>query len=148
MEKVGIGRREGSGERNADKSAHYKRLTTSVGRRAVRSEAIYRRLLRHNAACVHSLCAAAIKPDKEADALTADQSAARQQHIADALATFREAIAAGWKDFAHMQQDPDLIPLRELPEFKACCRSSRRPVARLHQSRTCQRGHVQAAIGD
>ena len=31
----------------------------------------------------------------------------------------REAIAAGWRDFAHMQKDPDLAPLRDLPEFKA-----------------------------
>ena len=71
----------------------------------------------YNAACVYSLCAAAIKP--EPDALTAEQSAARQQHIAEALATLREAIAAGFKDFAHMQKDPDLTPLRYLPEFKA-----------------------------
>ena len=70
-----------------------------------------------NAACVYSLCAAAIKP--ELDELTAEQSAARQQHVADALATLREAIAAGWKDFAHMQKDPDLTPLRDLPEFRA-----------------------------
>ena len=70
----------------------------------------------YNAACVYSLCAAAIKPDP--DPLTAEQSAARQQHIADALATLREAIAAGYKDFAHMQTDPDLTPLRDLPEFK------------------------------
>ena len=71
----------------------------------------------YNAACVYSLCAVAIKPDP--DALTVEQSAARQQHIAAALATLREAIAAGGKDFAHMQKDPDLTPLRELPEFKA-----------------------------
>ena len=67
---------------------------------------------------LHSLvCATAIKPEK--DELTAEQSAERQQHIADALATLREAIAAGWKDFAHMQKDPDLAALRDLPEFKA-----------------------------
>jgi hypothetical protein len=30
-----------------------------------------------------------------------------------------EAIAAGWKDFAHMQKDPDLTVLRDLPEFKS-----------------------------
>ena len=70
----------------------------------------------YNAARVYSLCAAAIKPDP--DPLTAEQSAARQQHIAAALATLREAIAAGWKDFAHMQKDPDLTPLRDLPEFQ------------------------------
>ena len=26
---------------------------------------------------------------------------------------------AGWKDFAYMQKDPDLTPLRDFPEFKA-----------------------------
>jgi len=36
-----------------------------------------------------------------------------------ALETLREAIKAGWKDFAHMQKDPDLTVLRDLPEFKA-----------------------------
>jgi hypothetical protein len=46
------------------------------------------------------------------------RAAARQQHIADSLATLREAIAAGWKDFDHIQKDPDLAPLRDLPEFK------------------------------
>ena len=63
-----------------------------------------------------SACAVRIK--SEQDELTTDQSAERQQHIADALATLREAIAAGWKDFAHLQKDPDLIPLRDLPEFQ------------------------------
>ena len=49
--------------------------------------------------------------------LTVEQSAARQQHIADALATLREVIAAGYKNFASMQKDADLTPLRDLPEF-------------------------------
>jgi hypothetical protein len=68
------------------------------------------------------LCAAAIKPTQDQDVLNAESrraGTARQQHIADALATLQEAIAAGWKDFAHMQKDPDLGPLRDLPEFKA-----------------------------
>jgi serine/threonine protein kinase/tetratricopeptide (TPR) repeat protein len=71
----------------------------------------------YNAACVYSLCAGRL--GAAPSLLPAEQSAARQQHIADALATLREAIAAGWKDFAHMQEDPDLTPLRDLPEFKA-----------------------------
>ncbi len=71
----------------------------------------------YNAACVYSLCATGIKAEK--DELTAEQAAARQQHIADALATLREAIKAGWKDFANMQTDPDVAILRDLPEFKA-----------------------------
>jgi len=70
----------------------------------------------YNAACVYSLCAGRLGA---APSLPAEQSAARQQHIAAALATLREAIAAGWKDFAHMQKNPDLAVLRDLPEFKA-----------------------------
>ena len=64
-----------------------------------------------------SMSAAAIQP--ETDELTIEQTAARQQHIADALATLREAIAAGYENFSHLQQDPDLAPLRDLPEYQA-----------------------------
>jgi len=71
----------------------------------------------YNAACVYSLCAAAIKPEK--DELTAEQVAERQKHIDHALETLREAIKAGWKDFAHMQKDHDLTVLRDMPEFRA-----------------------------
>lgn len=71
----------------------------------------------YNAACVYGVCAARIKPAK--DELTAEQAAQRQKHIADALATLREAIKAGYKDLAHMQKDADLAPLRDLPEFNA-----------------------------
>ena len=35
------------------------------------------------------------------------------------LACLKEAVAAGYDDFEHMQQDSDLTPLRELPEFPA-----------------------------
>ena len=27
-------------------------------------------------------------------------------------------LAAGWNDFNHLQQDPDLVLLRDLPEFR------------------------------
>jgi len=71
----------------------------------------------YNAACVYSLCAAGIKAEK--DELTAEQAAERQKHIAHALETLREAIKAGWKNFAHMQKDTDLTILRNMPEFRA-----------------------------
>ena len=70
----------------------------------------------YNGACVYSLCAARIKADD--GPLTKEQSAARQQHISDALESLREAIKAGFKDVAHMRIDPDLAVLRELPEFE------------------------------
>jgi tetratricopeptide (TPR) repeat protein len=71
----------------------------------------------YNAARVYCWCAAGIKAGK--DDLEAEDSAARQQHIADALATLREAIAAGWRSFARLDQDPDLAVLRDLPAFHA-----------------------------
>ena len=71
----------------------------------------------YNAACVYSLCAAGINAEK--DELTAEQVAERQKHIDHALETLREAIKAGWNDFAHMQTDADLTVLRDLAEFRA-----------------------------
>ncbi|MFM9959727.1 MAG: TPR end-of-group domain-containing protein [Planctomycetaceae bacterium] len=34
------------------------------------------------------------------------------------LACLEEAVAAWYDNFEHMQQDSDLTPLRELPEFQ------------------------------
>lgn len=72
----------------------------------------------YNAACVFSLCAESIKAS-DATELTAEQTAQRNSWIHEALATLKLAVEKGWKDFTHMQQDRDLAPLRELPEFKA-----------------------------
>ncbi|MDP1563516.1 MAG: tetratricopeptide repeat protein [Pirellulaceae bacterium] len=70
----------------------------------------------YNSACVFSLSSIAIK--SEANEISAEQTEQHNQYIAEALATLREAIAAGWSDFAHMKSDPDLAPLRNLDEFK------------------------------
>lgn len=71
----------------------------------------------YNAACVYSLCAAAMKAE-DGEELSDEQTKLRQQYIADALATLKESIAVGWDDFEHMQGDPDLAVLRNFPEFK------------------------------
>ena len=70
----------------------------------------------YNAACIYSRCAASIKADEKE--LTTAQSAARQKHVAGALATLREAIAAGFDKFDHLKNDPQLAPVRNLPEFQ------------------------------
>jgi tetratricopeptide (TPR) repeat protein len=70
----------------------------------------------YNTARVYCLCAAAIQTNK--GELTAEQAVERQRCLTYALETLREAIAAGWDDFEHMQQNSDLAPLRELPEFQ------------------------------
>ncbi len=75
----------------------------------------------YNSACVYSLCAGRIKPEK--DVLTAEQAAERKKHIDDALETLREAIKAGYKDFAQMQKDTALTVLRDLPEFQELTQS-------------------------
>ncbi|MGI8979904.1 MAG: protein kinase domain-containing protein [Pirellulaceae bacterium] len=71
----------------------------------------------YNAACVYCLCAVHIKAEK--DEFTAEQTVQRQKHIADALETLREALQAGFKDFAQLQKDTDLSVLHDLPEFRA-----------------------------
>jgi hypothetical protein len=75
---------------------------------------------------VFSLCAASIKaPDGKE--LTAEQTQQHQAWINDALAELQQALAAGWKDFAHLQKDPDLAILRDLPEFQALSRKPDTP---------------------
>ncbi len=50
--------------------------------------------------------------------MTVEQQTQRQDFIDLAIACLRESIAAGWTDFDHMQQDPDLAVLRDLREFE------------------------------
>jgi hypothetical protein len=80
----------------------------------------------YNAACGYGLCAKLVSgwdgrgafPPEETPELTEDQRAAQRVHIDAALTALKAAIAAGWKDFEHIQQDPDLSALHPLPEFK------------------------------
>jgi serine/threonine-protein kinase len=60
-------------------------------------------------ACVYALAAAAVP----ADAPLADRHAAR------AVELLRRAVAAGYRDAAHMQKDPDLAALRRRDDFAA-----------------------------
>ncbi len=71
----------------------------------------------YNSACGYAMCANAIQP-ADGEALSADQQAQRREYIDLALACLHELIAAGWSDFEHMQEDPDLAVLRELSEFE------------------------------
>ena len=62
-------------------------------------------------------CANAIqRADREP--LTAEQRSQQREYIDLALACLRESISAGWSDFEHMRQNPDLVVLRELREFE------------------------------
>jgi hypothetical protein len=71
----------------------------------------------YNAACGYAICANAIVTADEADS-TSEQLTRRQEYIDLALDCLRESIAAGYSDFQHLQQDPDLAVLRELAEFQ------------------------------
>ena len=86
--------------------------------------------LLYNAACGYGLCAKLSagwdgkSPDAgdespEAAELTAEQQAERERFTALALTALKAALAAGYDNFDHMQQDTDLAALHELPEFKA-----------------------------
>jgi tetratricopeptide (TPR) repeat protein len=70
----------------------------------------------YNGACVFSLCATSIK--SESTEISEEETKKHSQYIAEALATLKEAIAAGWNDFELMKTDSDLAPLRDLEDFK------------------------------
>ena len=71
----------------------------------------------YNLACGHGVLVAALR--KASPDTTEDEQWREAKHIAAALATLRQAVAAGYSDFKHMATDPDLAPLRDLPEFQA-----------------------------
>ena len=71
----------------------------------------------YNAACVYAQCAEFVIKDKPTP--TDAEQAERQKFIKLALDTLKDSLAAGWDDFAHIQKDDDLKPLRGLPEFEA-----------------------------
>jgi len=75
--------------------------------------------LLYNAARGYGLCATGVRPDEGTDTLTDTQQTQRREFIDLSLTCLKEAIAAGWDDFEHMQQDTDLSALHDLPEFKA-----------------------------
>ena len=72
----------------------------------------------YNAACGYGLSAKLAAgwdgrspfppPGGKPPELTPEQQTAQKQHLEDALACLRAAIAAGWDDFKHAQQDPDV----------------------------------------
>jgi len=70
----------------------------------------------YNAACAYGLCAAMVARDKPAP--TDAEKAECKAFIDQSLACLKDAIAAGYKDFDYMKQDPDLALLRDLPEFQ------------------------------
>ena len=64
------------------------------------------------------LCAASVQA-ADGEKLSTDQQKKRDDWIDSAIASLEKAIAAGWTDFKHMQEDSDLAILHELPRFKA-----------------------------
>ena len=70
----------------------------------------------YNLACGHGVLVAALR--KASPEPNEDEQRREAQHVVAALATLRQSIAAGYSDFKHMATDPDLAPLRDLPEFQ------------------------------
>jgi hypothetical protein len=62
----------------------------------------------YNAACGVALCVP-----------LADTAEHAEQYAARAVVLLRQAVAAGYKDAAHMKKDPDLDALRDRDDFKA-----------------------------
>src|SRR5262249_47169136 len=69
----------------------------------------------YNAACM--LCSCATLADKDNQFADARRRELAQRYVDRALALLRQAIALGFKDAAHLKEDPDLEPLRAREEF-------------------------------
>ena len=59
----------------------------------------------YNFACIYSLASSKVA-DKQ------------QEYTDRAMEMLKQAVQAGWKDVAHIQQDTDLDPLRNRDDFK------------------------------
>jgi len=71
---------------------------------------------RYDAACALALAARAIAP----------KDPAKGRALADrAIALLKSAIESGYSDYNHMQEDSDLDPIRDRPEFDAIMKAGR-----------------------
>ncbi|MHC4600916.1 MAG: protein kinase family protein, partial [Planctomycetota bacterium] len=71
----------------------------------------------YNLACILSLASAG-KPGRKAQPKPPSPKKAAELQK-EALDHLRKAHELGYKDLAHIRKDPDLAPIRDLPEFKA-----------------------------
>jgi superkiller protein 3 len=70
----------------------------------------------YNAACIRAHCASAILEDPRTPPADAARLAKEQADLA--MAWLHKAVAAGFKNAAHMKQDKDLDALRDREDFK------------------------------
>jgi tetratricopeptide (TPR) repeat protein len=67
--------------------------------------------LLYETACMYALCAGATSPGADATRLA-------KQCAEEAITLLKQAVAKGYKNGAHMKQDPDLAPLRPRADFQ------------------------------
>ncbi len=70
----------------------------------------------YNAACALALCVPAAEKDTKLS--EAERQRQARTYADRSLALLRQAITKGYKNVAHMKQDPDLKPLHGRPEFQ------------------------------
>jgi tetratricopeptide (TPR) repeat protein len=86
----------------------------------------------YSAACMRAICAAVIRATDPTPA-----GAAKAQEQADlALAWLQQAVAAGYKDVAHLKKDTDLDPLRSRDDFKKLLAALEAEAKAAHEHRT------------
>jgi hypothetical protein len=70
----------------------------------------------YDAACFLSLCVPIVAKHNELDATRREEAA---KHYGDAsMKLLRHAVSKGYKDAAHVKNDPDLDPLRQWDDFR------------------------------
>jgi tetratricopeptide (TPR) repeat protein len=73
----------------------------------------------YNVACCYALCVPAVGAGQAADALPAEEKAARAEYIARALKELRAAAGHGFHSVEKIESDPDLDALHKEADYRA-----------------------------
>ncbi len=88
----------------------------------------------YNVACVYALCVSGVgktttgqqsadvsnpNAKSETPKLSDEDRALQARYAKLAIEALTQAVKYGWKDVAHMESDPDLVPIRSSPAYRA-----------------------------
>jgi hypothetical protein len=79
----------------------------------------------YNVTCALALCVPAVGKGKTD--LSAQEQADRKTYADQAMAALKVAVAAGFRDAAHMRKDPDLAAIRSRADFQQLMQSLEEP---------------------
>jgi tetratricopeptide (TPR) repeat protein len=77
------------------------------------------KVLAEDVGATYGICYGVVGADKLPEQLTAEEHKLRSHYLKLALDAFRRAIAGGYDGIYYLERDPDILPLRGVPEYEA-----------------------------